>query len=48
MFRTCLIAVAVAGVTAGAFAAEIAPPKLGRPATPDEVAKADISIPPDG
>ena len=35
-------------ICAGAVAAEIAPPKLGRPATPDEVAKADISIPPDG
>jgi cytochrome c len=31
-----------------AMAADIAPPKLGRVATPDEVAKVDISIPPDG
>jgi cytochrome c len=31
-----------------AMAAQIAPPKLGRPATPDDIAKADISIPPDG
>src|SRR5579872_3285264 len=31
-----------------AFAADIAPPKLGRPATPDEIARSDISIPPDG
>jgi S-disulfanyl-L-cysteine oxidoreductase SoxD len=31
-----------------AIAASVAPPKLGRAATPDEVAKADISIPPDG
>ncbi len=31
-----------------AMAAQVAPPKLGRPATPDEVVKADISIPPDG
>jgi cytochrome c len=30
------------------MAAQIAPPKLGRPATPDDIAKADISIPPDG
>ena len=44
-FFTACAAVAVA---AGALAAEPAPPKLGRPATPDEVAKADISIPPDG
>lgn len=35
-------------VATTAFAADIAPPKLGRPATPDEIAKADISIPPDG
>jgi cytochrome c len=31
-----------------AIAADIAPPKLGRPATSDEIARADISIPPDG
>jgi cytochrome c len=31
-----------------ALAAQVAPPKLGRPAAPDEIAKADISIPPDG
>src|SRR5215470_14695215 len=31
-----------------AIAAQVAPPKLGRPATPDDIAKADISIPPDG
>ncbi len=49
MFRTGFAGAAVLSfVCAGAFAAEIAPPKLGRPATPDEVAKADISIPPDG
>lgn len=49
MFKSCLIAGALAGVlAAGAFAAEIAPPRLGRPATPDEITKADISIPPDG
>jgi S-disulfanyl-L-cysteine oxidoreductase SoxD len=49
MFKNCLIAVALVGITAaGAFAAEITPPRLGRPATPDEIAKADISIPPDG
>jgi mono/diheme cytochrome c family protein len=49
MFKAGLAAAAVLGVfTAGALAAEIAPPKLGRAATPDEIAKADISIPPDG
>jgi len=31
-----------------AVAAQVAPPKLGRAATPDEVAKVDISIAPDG
>lgn len=31
-----------------AAAAQVAPPRLGRAATPDEVAKVDISIPPDG
>lgn len=31
-----------------ALAAQVAPPRLGQPATPDEIAKADISIPPDG
>jgi S-disulfanyl-L-cysteine oxidoreductase SoxD len=30
------------------FAANDEPPRLGRPATPEEVAKASISIPPDG
>jgi len=49
MFKAGLAAAAVLGIfTAGGFAAEIAPPKLGRPATPDEIARADISIPPDG
>ncbi len=33
---------------AGAAAAAVAPPKFGRPATADEVVKADISIPPSG
>jgi cytochrome c len=31
-----------------AFAADIAPPELGRAATQDEIARADISIGPDG
>src|SRR5579863_7857006 len=49
MFKSCLLGIPLAGLlVATAFAAEIAPPKLGRPATPDEIAKADISIPPDG
>src|SRR5436853_5622207 len=49
MLKQHAIAAAILAVTsAAAFAAEIAPPKLGRPATPDELARADISIPPDG
>jgi mono/diheme cytochrome c family protein len=35
-------------VAGAAVAATPPPPKLGRPATPDEIAKIDISIPPDG
>jgi cytochrome c len=49
MFKVNLIsgaALCMAGSLA--FAAEIAPPKFGRPASPDELTKADISIPPDG
>lgn len=46
--RGAFIAFFTIVTTATAFAADIAPPKLGRPATPDEIAKADISIPPDG
>jgi cytochrome c len=42
------VAAVIAMTTAGALAAQIAPPKLGRPATPEEIAKVDISIPPDG
>jgi S-disulfanyl-L-cysteine oxidoreductase SoxD len=49
MFRPSAVAAAIfAFSTAGAIAADIAPPKLGRPATPEETARADISIPPDG
>src|SRR5689334_22798041 len=43
-----LAMVVIALTTSAALAADIAPPKFGRPATPDEVTKADISIPPDG
>ena len=42
------VAAVIAMTSAGALAAQIAPPKLGRPATPEEIAKVDISIPPDG
>ena len=43
-----LLSAALCVVATAAMAAQVAPPKLGRPATPDEIAKADISIPPDG
>ena len=46
--RKRVIAAALTVVATGAFAAAPAPPKLGRPATPDEIARIDISIPPDG
>src|SRR5258708_33286183 len=42
------IATVVILVASAASAAAPAPPKLGRPATPDEIARIDISIPPDG
>ena len=43
------LAIAISVLAGGiAAAAQVAPPRLGRPATPDEVAKVDISIPPDG
>ena len=46
--RTVGIAAALIFVASVASAATPAPPKLGRPATQDEIAKIDISIPPDG
>ncbi|HEX3483811.1 MAG TPA: cytochrome c [Micropepsaceae bacterium] len=42
------VAAAAIIVATSAFAATPAPPKLGRPASPDEIARIDISIPPDG
>ena len=49
MSRTIVIALAVSALAGGiAAAAQVAPPRLGRAATPDEVAKVDIAIPPDG
>ena len=49
MSRTVIIAVAASVIASTvAMAAQVAPPRLGRAATPDEVAKVDISIPPDG
>src|SRR5882672_12204778 len=46
--RTQGIAAALIVAASAAFAAAPPPPKLGRPATPDEIARIDISIPPDG
>jgi cytochrome c len=46
--RTAGIAAALFFVASVASAATPAPPKLGRAATPDEIARIDISIPPDG
>jgi cytochrome c len=49
MSKAAIVFGAALSLAAGiAMAAQVAPPKLGRPATPDDVAKADISIPPDG
>jgi cytochrome c len=48
MSRIALLGSALCFAAGAALAADIAPPKLGRAATPDEVAKADISIPPSG
>jgi cytochrome c len=49
MFRESVLSSAAFSLLAVvASAADIAPPKLGRAATADEVAKVDISIPPDG
>ena len=46
--RRWVIAAALTVAAGAAFAATPAPPKLGRPASPDEIARIDISIPPDG
>jgi cytochrome c len=45
MAAIVLVALFLAGAAA---AATPAPPKLGRAASPDDIAKVDISIPPDG
>ena len=46
--RMGIVAVALMLAASAASAAAPAPPKLGRPASPDEIARIDISIPPDG
>ena len=49
MSRKIVVLPAVLCLAAGAsLAASVAPPKLGRAATPAEIASADISIPPSG
>jgi S-disulfanyl-L-cysteine oxidoreductase SoxD len=46
--RIGALAAAAIFVASASFAATPTPPKLGRPATADEIARIDISIPPDG
>src|SRR5215510_2265241 len=46
--RLALLGAALCFAASTALAAQVAPPKLGRAATPDELRAADISIPPDG
>jgi cytochrome c len=49
MSKHALIAgIAVVAIASASFAATPPPPKFGKPATPDEIARVDISIPPDG
>jgi mono/diheme cytochrome c family protein len=48
MFKAGALLGAVFFIASAADAATPAPPKLGRPATADDIAKIDISIPPDG
>ena len=48
MSKIALMGAALCIAAGAAMAADIAPPKLGRPATADEIAKIDISIPPSG
>src|ERR1700756_4054412 len=49
MFRHPILpALAVAAYASGVFGATPPPPKFGKPATADEIARVDISIPPDG
>src|SRR3954469_12686768 len=43
-----LAGMAMAALASASFAATPPPPKFGKPATADEIAKVDISIPPDG
>jgi cytochrome c len=48
MFKRIAFVTAALVAASAAYAATPAPPKLGRPATADDIAKVDISIPPDG
>jgi len=48
MSKIAILSTALCFAAGAAMAAEIAPPKLGRPATAEDVARVDISIPPDG
>src|SRR6476646_4504143 len=46
--RVLVAGVAIAAIASACFAATPPPPKFGKPASPDEIARIDISIPPDG
>ena len=49
MHRPIVVALAISVIAGGvAVAAQVAPPRVGRAAPPDEIAKLDISIAPDG
>lgn len=48
MLKPLALAATFAAIPLLALAAAPPPPALGRPATADEIARADISIPPDG
>jgi cytochrome c len=46
--RVLVAGVAIAAIASACFAATPPPPKFGKPASADEIARVDISIPPDG
>lgn len=48
MFKRATLIGAACLIAGAAYAAAPPPPKLGRPATAEDIAKVDISIPPDG
>jgi len=46
--QVLIAAVVISAFASVSFAATPSPPKFGKPASPDQIAKVDISIPPDG